>query len=259
MRTVVVLVAFVFITNLYFHRPLMESLLFSIALAVGLTPEFLPMIVSVSLAAGAVRLAKQKVIVKHLASIENLGSIDVMCSDKTGTLTEGQIRLERYVDLDDKEDQEVLRFAAINSTLETGIRSPLDAAVLAHAHPSVEAYRKVDELPFDFERRRLSVVVDGPEGRLLITKGAPEQVAPLCLLDEDQQLRLKTTFENLSSQGYRVLCVAYRNIEERPNYAVSDESRSAVWLDWPLSWILPVRTAPLPWLDCTKAASRSRS
>lgn len=233
LRTVIFLVLFVFLANVLFRRPAMEAFLFSVALAVGLTPEFLPMIISVSLAAGAVRMARERVIVKRLASIENLGSIDILCSDKTGTITEGRIVLEQHVDLDGREDDEVLLYAAVNSAFETGIRSPMDDAVLAHEHPGVEAYTKVDEIPFDFNRRRISVVVDGPDGRLLVLKGAPESVAPHCgtyrsgaecpPLGAAARDRWQHTFERLCGQGYRVLAIARRAVEPRERYGQDDE------------------------------------
>ncbi|MBN9420596.1 magnesium-translocating P-type ATPase [bacterium SCN 62-11] len=223
LRTTVSLVAFVFLTSLVFHRPPLQSLLFAVALAVGLTPEFLPMIVSVTLASGAGRLAGEKVVVKRLSALENLGAIDILCSDKTGTLTLGKIELERYVDLDGQECADVLRCAALNSAFQSGIRSPLDEAVLRHDHPAVEDHRKLEELPFDFNRRRLSVLLDGPEGPMLVTKGAPESVHPLCvtwgregsLLDEAARARLQNTFEDLSRQGYRVLTIATGGAELR--------------------------------------------
>lgn len=226
LRTVLALVTFVCVTSVWFHRPALESLLFAIALAVGLTPEFLPMIVSVSLAAGASRLAKSQVIVKRLPSIENLGSMDILCSDKTGTLTLGQIKLDRYVDVHGDEFPRVLLLAALNSSAQGGIRSPLDDAVLAHEHPELAAYRKVDEHPFDFGRRRLSVTLDGPEGRLLICKGAPESVISVCShytradskgaelpFDDEARQRMQQLFDDLGRQGYRVLAVASRNAE----------------------------------------------
>jgi Mg2+-importing ATPase len=218
LRTTLTLVAFVFLTSILFHRPPLQSLLFAVALAVGLTPEFLPMIVSVTLAAGAARLAREKVVVKRLSALENLGGIDILCSDKTGTLTLGHIKLEKYVDLEGEECPEVLRYAALNSAFQSGIHSPLDEAVLAHDHPSVDDHSKLNEIPFDFERRRLSVLLRGPQGTLLVTKGAPESVDPLCVayqskgqesrLDEPARQRLRETFEDLSRQGYRVLSVA---------------------------------------------------
>ncbi|MCW5872949.1 MAG: HAD-IC family P-type ATPase, partial [Candidatus Eremiobacteraeota bacterium] len=213
LRTTLVLVAFVFLTSVIFHRPALQSLLFAVALAVGLTPEFLPMIVSVTLAAGAARLAREQVVIKHLSALENLGGMDILCSDKTGTLTLGRIKLEQYVDGNGRECAEVLRYAALNSAFQSGIHSPLDEAVLAHEHPAVSDHSKLDEIPFDFERRRLSVFLEGPEGPVLVTKGAPESVDPLCRtyrrdgqelpLDESARQRLRETFEDLSRQGYR--------------------------------------------------------
>lgn len=217
LRTVIALVGFVLLTNILFHRPALEALLFSIALAVGLTPEFLPMIISVSLAAGAVRLARSRVIVKRLASIENLGSIDILCSDKTGTLTLGKIELEHCVDF----AGDTLPYLAANSALQSGIQSPMDAAVLAKVGACDASFVKIDELPFDFQRRRLSVVVDAAEGRMLVCKGAPESIVPLCLgVDE---VAFRKTFEDLSRDGYRVLAVATRALDNRAEYALSDE------------------------------------
>ncbi|MFN8613623.1 MAG: magnesium-translocating P-type ATPase [Vulcanimicrobiota bacterium] len=219
LRTTLSLVIFVFLTSLFFHRPPLQSLLFAVALAVGLTPEFLPMIVSVTLASGAWRLAREQVVVKRLSALENLGGIDILCSDKTGTLTLGKIKLERYVDLDGCEFAEVLRYASLNSAFQSGIRSPLDDAVLQHDHPAVNDHQKLDEMPFDFNRRRLSVLLRGPDGDVLVTKGAPESVHPLCesylkegcqrvTFDPSARQRLQATFEDLSRQGYRVLAIA---------------------------------------------------
>ena len=150
MRTVVGLVLFVFLVSALLHHDPLESLLFALALAVGLTPEFLPMIMTVTLAAGAQRMAQGKVIVKRLAAIENLGTMDVLCSDKTGTLTLGALTMQSAVDGLGTASEDVLRWACVNSALESGVRSPLDAAILAHEHPAIEAYAKRAELPFDF-------------------------------------------------------------------------------------------------------------
>jgi P-type Mg2+ transporter len=192
MRTVLFLVLFVMLASLVLHHPPLESLLFAVALAVGLTPEFLPMIMSVTLAQGAVHMARPQVIVKHLAAIEDFGSMDVLCSDKTGTLTTGTMVLERCLDPVGHPDKRSLplrgqrapsltgalplRLAALNSVYETGIRSPLGTAILAADQPDTQAYTKVDEIPFDFERRRLSTVVENPSGQLLIAKSAPESM-----------------------------------------------------------------------------------
>jgi Mg2+-importing ATPase len=163
-KIVLFLVLFVFLVNALLRRDALESFLFSVALAVGLTPELLPMIVSVTLAAGAVRMARRGVIVKRLAAIENFGSMDVLCSDKTGTLTIGEIAVDRHVNLRGDEDERVIRLAALNSAFQTGLRSPMDDAILRHEHPAVADYTRIDEVPFDFSRRCVSVVVDGATG-----------------------------------------------------------------------------------------------
>ena len=157
MRMTILLVLFVFLVNAFFHRPFLESFLFAIALAVGLTPELLPMVVTVTLSRGALRMAKKQVIVKQLAAIHNLGSMDVLCTDKTGTLTEGRIKLERHLDAQGNDSAQVLQLAYLNSYFETGLKSPLDDAILEHKEIDASSWRKIDEVPFDFERRRVSV------------------------------------------------------------------------------------------------------
>ena len=234
LELVVVLVLFVFFVNALFRRDPLESFLFAVALAVGLTPELLPMIVSVTLASGAVRMAKQKVIVKRLAAIENFGSMDILCSDKTGTLTLGQITVERHVNLRGEDDEAVIRLAALNSGFQTGLRSPMDEAILRHAHPDVARHRCVDEIPFDFLRRRVSVVVEDGGQRLLITKGAPEGLLELCTqvaldgaarpLDAPARADAKALFGALSATGYRVLAVASRAVAAQPAYTIADEA-----------------------------------
>ena len=235
MQTVFFLVAFVFLVNAALHHDPFESLLFALALAVGLTPEFLPMITTVTLGQGALRMAQEKVIVKNLSAIQNFGSIDVLCSDKTGTLTSGEMSLEKHLDPRGNPAEKTFLFAYLNSYFQTGIKNPidtailqkanvnpLDVAILRHDHPGVEAFRKLDEVPFDFERRRVSVVIESESARLLIAKGAPENILAVCsdyefdgvksLLDGAARLRCQGLFEDLSSQGYRVLAVAYRTI-----------------------------------------------
>jgi Mg2+-importing ATPase len=233
MRTVAFLVLFVVMVTLALHRPPLESFLFAVALAVGLTPEFLPMITTVTLAQGAVRMARRKVIVKHLGAIEDFGSMDILCSDKTGTLTTGEMRLTASVDPEGRSAERPLFLAYLNSAHETGIRSPLDAAILEHAAPDIAAYRKLDEVPFDFERRCLSVVVEAPETRLLIAKGAPESILERCEayeldgrrvpLDAAARERCRATAEQLGRQGYRLLAVACREVPPQPVYGRTDE------------------------------------
>jgi P-type Mg2+ transporter len=222
MRTVVGLVVFVFLVSALLRRDPLESLLFALALAVGLTPEFLPMIMTVTLAAGAQRMAHGKVIVKRLEAIENLGTMDVLCSDKTGTLTHGALSLRSAIDALGNPSEDVLRWACVNSALESGVRSPLDVAILAHQHPSIGAFEKRAELPFDFERRRVSVLVSCPDGVQVVTKGAPESVLASCTAIETPggpmpfsdayRQSAMDTFDRLSRAGYHVLGIARKPV-----------------------------------------------
>jgi len=233
-RVIMLLVLFVFLVNIVFHRSPFQSFLFAVALAVGLTPELLPVIASVTLAQGARRMSEKKVIVKQLAAIENFGSMEILCSDKTGTLTEGEIVLDRYVDIHGQSEERVLELITVNSSLEAGIKSPLDDAILRHQHPSIGSYQKVDEIPFDFTRKRLSVVAKPPQGdRILITKGAVESVFGVCTqveaggavvpFDGPQREAAEATYKQLSSDGYRLLGVAVRLVGEQATYAAADE------------------------------------
>jgi Mg2+-importing ATPase len=241
LRLTMLLVLFVLLVNAVFHRPLFESFLFAVALAVGLTPELLPMIVSVTLARGALRLTRLRVIVKRLSAIQDLGAIDVLCTDKTGTLTEGHIRLERHVDPSGRDSARVLEFAYLNSYFETGIRSPLDDAILRHEHLDVSAWRKVDEVPFDFERRRVSVLVERDHRRTLVVKGSPEDVLRLCAryessdgttsspLDEATRVRILNLYGDYSREGFRVLGVAWREVPADHNHAGLADERALVF------------------------------
>ncbi|MEN6371823.1 MAG: magnesium-translocating P-type ATPase [Armatimonadota bacterium] len=232
-RVIMLLVLFVLMVNVVLHRPLLESFLFSIALAVGLTPELMPMIITVTLAQGARQMIKKKVLVKQLAAIEDFGSIDMLCSDKTGTLTEGEIVLDQQVDIHGKDDESVLRLIYLNSHYEAGIKSPLDEAILKHEHPTITEYAKVDEIPFDFNRKRLSVVVEHGDEHILVTKGEAEGVFAVCKtvsidgavqpFDESRRAEANETFEKLSADGYRTLGVAVRNVEKQDAYSVDDE------------------------------------
>jgi P-type Mg2+ transporter len=239
MRLTVLLVLFVLLVNATLQRPWLESFLFALALAVGLTPEMLPMIVTVTLARGAQVMAREKVIVKQLASIENLGSMDVLCTDKTGTLTEGAIRLERHIDPLGVESPEPLLLAYINSSLESGLRSPLDDAILAHEQLDISAYQKLDEVPFDFERRMVSVLVQGPLGRRLIVKGAPEDLLDRSVacdthqgqepLDDDRRERLDSLRHALEDDGFRVLGVAWRPEPDTQVSALAEDEASLLF------------------------------
>jgi P-type Mg2+ transporter len=193
----------------------------------------LPMITTVTLSKGAVAMAHENVIVKHLSAIENLGSLDVLCSDKTGTLTKGTMSLDRSLDPFGTPSQRALQLAYLNSKFETGIRSPLDDVILQQPAPKIDEYTKCDEIPFDFERRRLSVVVQRGVRRTLITKGAPEGIFPLISSYEvegksvpvsaDATQRMQQTSDQLNSQGFRSLAVAYVDVPTQADYSVKDE------------------------------------
>jgi Mg2+-importing ATPase len=232
-RTVFFLVLFLLVVSIVRHRDPLQSLMFAVALAVGLTPEFLPMITSVTLSKGAIAMARKKVIVKHLSSIQNLGSLDVLCSDKTGTLTAGTMTLDRSLDPFGNPSPRTMELAYLNSKFQTGIRSPLDDVILHQAPSKTEDYIKRDEIPFDFDRRRLSVVVERQSQRTLITKGALEGIFPLlsgyevegkaAAISKEAGQRIQQTSDELNTQGFRSLAVAYVEVPARPDYSVADE------------------------------------
>lgn len=237
MRLTILLVLFVLLVNAFMHKPWLDSFLFAVALAVGLTPELLPMVVSVTLARGALLMAKKKVIVKRLAAIQNLGSMDVFCTDKTGTLTEAKIRLEQHTDPQGKPSERVLELAYLNSFFETGLKSPLDEAILAHQDIDVSAWKKIDEVPFDFERRRVSVLLDKGQGRLLVVKGASEEIIGLCSTYEEQgnvaripldkaaREKIHAVHVGLEKEGFRVLGIAWRDVAaDHPHAVIGDEA-----------------------------------
>ncbi len=234
MQITFLLVLFVFFINALYKRGVLDSLLFAVALAVGLTPELLPMIISVNLSKGALAMSKKGVIVKRLASIQNFGSMDVLCTDKTGTLTENRIKLVLYVNINGEDDEKVLLYSYLNSYYQTGLKSPLDEAILGYKDIDVRDYQKVDEVPFDFLRKRLSIVVEHENQRFIITKGAPEEVAKICSyyeigdliadITDEVRRKIEHKYLELSAEGFRVLGVAYRRIREvKPLYAAGDE------------------------------------
>ncbi len=258
-RTVLFLVLFLIVVSIARHRDPLQSLLFAVALAVGLTPEFLPMIKSVALSKGAVVMSHKKVIVKHLSAIENLGSLDVLCSDKTGTLTAGTMSLNRSLDPQGNPSHRPLELAYLNSKFETGIRSPLDDVIASQSPPSskIGDYTKYDEIPFDFERRRLSVVVGQGTQRILITKGAPEGILSLLggyeiegkivPISGDAAKRIREINSELNGQGFRSLAVAYVEVPARAGYSVNDESNLV------LAGFLAFSDEPLP--DAARAVA----
>ena len=238
-RFMLVMVPLVFVINGLTKHDWKEAFLFSLAVAVGLTPEMLPMIVSVCLSKGAIIMSRKKVIVKRLNSIQNLGAMDVLCTDKTGTLTLDRVILERHCDVVRQEDETVLVMAYLNSHFQTGLRNVLDRAILQfreiHDKFAVPQYKKIDEIPFDFSRKRMSVVVETPEGvHRLICKGATEAVFDRCghfeldgkIYPVDPLLvtELKEECDDLSADGFRVLAIAYKDVNGRTTYSKDDES-----------------------------------
>jgi Mg2+-importing ATPase len=233
-EVMLVLVLIVFAVNVLFHKPVLDSLLFSVALAVGLTPQLLPAIISINLSKGSQTMAAHGVIVRRLEAIENFGSMDVLCTDKTGTLTEGVVRLDGALDVTGQPSDEVFRYAYLNARFQTGLANPLDEAIVASAQPDIAGFDKMDEIPYDFVRRRLSVVV----GRVgspthLITKGALENVLAVCTqvqegeatapLDATRLTDIRRRYGEWSAQGYRVLGVAAKPVLPQPAYTRDDE------------------------------------
>ncbi|HVB73003.1 MAG TPA: magnesium-translocating P-type ATPase [Ktedonobacteraceae bacterium] len=233
-RTVFFLVLFVFLVGIIGHHSTLESALFAISLAVGLTPEFLPMIVTITLSQGASRMAKEKVIVKHLESMQNFGSIDVLCSDKTGTLTTGEMAFSDVIDAQGNTSNRARLFAYLNSSYQTGTANAVDTAILRADHQDLSAYHKRGEIPFDFERRRLSVIVESNDTALLISKGAPESILHACTsyeadgqdhaLDSEALARCQATHQQISGQGYYTVAVSYRPLPlQQEDYSPADE------------------------------------
>lgn len=239
LRVMIVLVLFVLIINQLLGRPFFESLLFSIALAVGLSPELLPAIVSVTLAAGARAMARRGVLVRRLEAIESLGGVDVLCTDKTGTLTEGCAALAGSLDANGVPSQRVMHLAFANAAFETGIANPLDEAIVAAANAqglAAPAWRKIDEIPYDFQRKRLTIVVDdgAADTRLLISKGAFKEIMAVCAtragadgtdaLDAQNRTAIDAAYESFGAAGIRSLGIASRRVPVRDRYDREDEA-----------------------------------
>ena len=241
-KFLLVMAPLVFVINDLTKGDRMEALLFAMAVAVGLTPEMLPMIVTVNLGKGALAMSRRKVIVKRLNSIQNFGAMDVLCADKTGTLTQDRIVLEKHVDLRGEESEKVLHYAFLNSYYQSGLKNLLDVAVLEYSelHERLQPsrhYRKVDEIPFDFQRRRMSVVVESEGRHLLICKGAVEEVFSVCVegedgdgrfgLDDSHLAQLKRVSTELNEDGFRVIAIAYKEVAQTTAtsvYSIKDES-----------------------------------
>ena len=217
------LVITIFAINVFFNRPILDSFLFSLALAVGLTPQLLPAIISVNLARGASHMASSKVIVKRLSSIENFGSMNVLCLDKTGTLTEGKVHLHSALDIEGHENEKVRLHAYINASYETGYANPIDDAIRSQRQFDITKYKKLDEIPYDFIRKRISVLISRDNSQLMITKGALPNILAICSSGESPggeiikldliRPQIEQHFEKLSEQGFRTLGIAYRLFE----------------------------------------------
>src|SRR5678816_1396718 len=213
----------VFAVHVVRGRPAIDTLLFAIALAVGLSPELLPAILNVNLARSAQAMARRGVLVRRLNAIENLGSMDVLCTDKTGTITEGVVKLQGSYDPAGDDSARVLELAAINAATETGLENPLDDAILQARRPNLEELEKLAEIPFDFMRKRVSVVVKTNTGAQLITKGAFNHVLEICTIDPEGRSGLEQRYQSWSKLGLRVIAIAQRDIEIRSAYSRADE------------------------------------
>jgi P-type Mg2+ transporter len=233
-QIMIVLILIVFAMNVVSAKPPIDSLLFAIALAVGISPELLPAIITINLSKGARTMAKQGVIVRQLNAIENFGSMDVLCTDKTGTLTEGVVRLDGALDVKGNPSEEIFRYSYLNAYFQTGLSNPLDEAITSQKQLDLNDVTKLDEVPYDFNRKRLSIVVQEKNGLpLLITKGALNNVLEVCRslreeektvpLDANEAKQIQICFAGWSDQGFRVLGLAIKPVEKRPNYTSADE------------------------------------
>jgi P-type Mg2+ transporter len=228
-----VLVVIIFAINVFLHRPVLDSFLFSLARAVGLTPQLLPAIISINLAHGAKKMAQKKVIVKRLASIENFGSMNIICSDKTGTLTEGNVKVDSALDVNGVASEKVFLFAYLNAFYETGFTNPIDKAILDYRKPDLAEYKKQDEIPYDFLRKRLSISVTHSDSHFIITKGALSNILDVCSSVETSegsesdmasvQDQIQKHFAEFSNEGFRTLGISYKKISAGKLINKSDE------------------------------------
>ncbi len=220
-----ILVIIIFAVNVYFNRPVLEAFLFSLAIAVGLTPQLLPAIISINLSHGATDMCRKKVIVRRLTSIENFGSMDILCSDKTGTITEGNITLQSATDYTGNESKKVMLYSYVNASLSTGFINPVDEAIRKLNTQDINSFIKLDEIPYDFNRKRLSILVNENGINRLITKGAFDNIINICqhleerngtvsLLDDSKKETIKAKFSELCMFGFRILALCYKETNE---------------------------------------------
>lgn len=224
MKVTIGLVLFIFLINALMKANILESFMFAIAIAVGLTPELLPMIMTLTMSKGSLKMVKKGVIVKHLTAIPNFGSMEVLCTDKTGTLTEDKIKLVKCVDISGNYSERVFQLAYLNSSFQTGIKNPLDDAILSFKKQEISSWHKIDEIPFDFYRKRMSVVVAQNELETLICKGAPEEIFKVCLQDKDSIASAMKQYELLSEDGFRVLAIADKGVQKQRQFSKNDET-----------------------------------
>jgi len=234
MEVTLLMVIAIFAINVYLHRPILESFLFSLAIAVGLTPQLLPAIISVNLSHGAREMAQNKVIVKRLASIENLGSMNLLCSDKTGTLTEGELQLHSILDMKGGKNEKIFLYASLNAYFQKGFKNPIDRAILAQSKFDMSEYKRLDEVPYDFTRRRLSVLVSKNNNSLMITKGALSNILEICTLAEmepgktveisEVKEQIEQQFKELSEKEFRILGIAYRDMNQQTTIEKEQEN-----------------------------------
>ena len=234
MEVTLMLVIAIFAINAYLQHPVLDSFLFSLALAVGLTPQLLPAIITINLAHGAKDMARDKVIVKRLASIENFGSMNVLCADKTGTLTEGVVRLHSAVNVDGESNEKVLLYAYINAFYETGFVNPIDEAIRAYRQFDLSGYQKLDEVPYEFVRKRLSILVSTANGHLMVTKGALRNILDVCSSAETSTGQIvniasvrddiERHFRDFSSSGFRTLGIAYKDVGSESTISMDHET-----------------------------------
>ena len=233
MELTLVLILVIFSINILLHKPVLDSFLFSLALAVGLTPQLLPAIISVNLSVGARSMAKQQVIVKRLASIENFGSMNILCSDKTGTITEGKVTLKDALDIEGNHSEKTLQYAWLNATMQQGFKNPIDAAIRTSYQGNSGSFTVQAEIPYDFSRKRLTIQVKNEKENLAITKGALNTILDICDTAEmasgqviplkDELTTIEAAFKKLSAEGFRVLGVAYKKITKDNKFIKADE------------------------------------
>ena len=235
MEITLVLVLVIFAINILLHKPALDSFLFSLALAVGLTPQLLPAIISVNLAVGARAMAKQQVIVKRLASIENFGCMNILCSDKTGTITDGKVTLKDALDIEGNHSNKTLQYAWLNATMQQGFKNPIDAAIRFSYQGNADGFTVQSEIPYDFNRKRLTIQVKNEKENIAITKGALNAILDICDTAEtasgqvipmkDKSGAINDEYKKLSAEGFRVLGVAYKKGSKEKNFTRADEDK----------------------------------